>query len=175
MLQGGPVLNILWVVFLCSWKPENLSPPCAFPLVTLCFLLKSVRLFVFWKWALSYLVSIPCQMSTSEFWSLCPFLHFVWSCLLSSRWPDVAQCFPCSWLSRITLCICPLSSVSVHVDGHRLSSGKSPFLGFQWECSVLEEAPKACVSLSGCVLAWVVREFWIGFPCSVESRQEGFT
>lgn len=41
------------------------------------------------------------------------------------------QCFPCSRLSRITLCICPLSSVSVHVDGHRLSSGKSPFLGFQ--------------------------------------------
>ena len=88
MLQGGPVLNILWVVFLCSWKPENLSPPCAFPLVTLCFLLKSVRLFVFWKWALSYLVSIPCQMSTSEFLvpvSL-PSLCMIMSALLPMAW-----------------------------------------------------------------------------------------
>ena len=48
--------------------------------------------------------------------------------------------FPCSWLSHITLCIRPLSSVPVHVD--------VPSWVFS-ECSVLEEAPKACVSLSG--------------------------
>lgn len=59
-----------------------------FPFGNLCFLLKSVRLFVFWKWALSYHVSIPCQMSTSEFLvpvSL-PSLCMIMSALLPMAW-----------------------------------------------------------------------------------------
>ena len=85
------------------------------------------------------------------------------------------QCFPVhGWVVLQCAYVLYLLYLFMWMDTD-FSSGKSPFLGFQWECSVLEEAPKACVSLSGRVLAWVVREFWIGFPRSVELTQEGFT
>lgn len=155
------MLNILWVVFLCSWKlgncPHFWHSPFGNPLLPF-----EVREAVC-LWNEPF---VPCLDSMSNeyirvFGPRVPSFTFVWSCLLSSHGLTLHSVPLFTAESYYIVYMSSIFRIRSWMDTDFL---RKTAPGFSVR-AVLEEAPKALCGSSSCVLAWVVREFWIA-SCS---------